>query len=237
VAKFRFVASALLGLLAGTPSFADTISFQEGALLPGGGTYASTQDTEIQGAAPTTNLGSEPSLRADADQLGFPAQSLVRFDDIFGAALGQIPLGSTIISAILAFEVENASSAPAGNISVFQMTVGWAESSTWDSLGSGVTTGSETVASPDDTVTATALGPVSFDVLTSVQAWAAGASNFGWVLTNDSTDGLQLRSSEFGTLAVRPSLTIEYTPIPEPGTAQLVGLAGVAALVARRLRR
>jgi hypothetical protein len=222
-------------LVAG-PAAADTIAFQEGGTLPGGGTYASTQDTEIQGAAPTLNLGSEPSLRSDADHIGFPAQSLIRFEDIFGAGLGQIPLFSTITAATLTFDIENVSSSPVGNISVFQMTTGWTESSTWDSLVGGVTPGSETVASPDDVETAAALGSLNFDVLSSVQAWAAGGTNFGWVITNDSSDGLQLRSSEFGTQALRPILSVTFTPIPEPSSALLVGLAGAAALAVRRLR-
>ena len=47
-----------LGLLGARLASADTISFQDGALLPGGGTYTGTQDTEIRGTDPATALGS-----------------------------------------------------------------------------------------------------------------------------------------------------------------------------------
>ena len=42
----------------------------------------------------------------------------------------------------------------------------------------------------------------------TVQAWSAGAPNRGWTMKNDLSDDLDFRSSESGTLAERPLLTV-----------------------------
>jgi hypothetical protein len=230
-----------LGLLGANVASADTISFQDGALLPGGGTYTGTQDTEIRGTDPATALGSAGLLRADLEDpnggVDSEAQTLLRFDSIFGALPDAIPFGSTITSAVLTLSVTNSSNAPIGNISVYQMTSTWSEASTWNSMVSGVTIGSETVASADDTHTVEAIAITTFDVLPSLEAWVAGASNFGWVIVNDSNDGIQFHASDSATLAARPTLTVTFTPVPEPASLVLVGLTGAAALCVRRVRR
>lgn len=63
-----------------------------------------------------------------------------------------------------------------------------------------------------------------------IEEWIAG-DNPGVVLqkTDLTTDGLfQFRTSEFTTIALRPMLTIDYTPIPEPAGLAVLGLAGLA---------
>ena len=118
-----------LGLLGANVASADTIIFQEGALLPGGGPYTGTQDTEIRGSNPATSLGSgdpharrprRPERRTQTSE----AQALLRFDNLFGALPDQIPLGSTITSAVLTLYVTNLQQLAPGNISVYQMTSG-----------------------------------------------------------------------------------------------------------------
>jgi hypothetical protein len=235
----RWIRAVLLAtvLLQGGSAGADTLAFREGASLPGGGSYAGTEDTEIEGVNPTLAFGGAFAFRADADLLGAEAQALVLFSGIFGAGTDQIPYGATIVSAVLTLQAFNASIAPIGNVSVHRMTVAWDESSTWDSLGSGVQIGGETIAAADDTHTVATTGATSFDVLASLQAWSGGASNLGWVIVNDSTDGAEFRSSELLTVAERPLLSVEFTPIPEPGSLLLAGLVGAAALCARRASR
>jgi hypothetical protein len=214
-----------------------TISFQNGTLLPGGGTYSDTQDTVIEAGNPTQFFGTDASIRVDTLFNGGETQALMSFDNIFGALAGQIPLGSTINSAVLTLNVFDSSNVPIGNISVYRMTTAWSETSTWNSLTNGVTITTDTVASADDTHTVESLAPTTFDVLASLQAWSSGASNFGWAILSDSTDGIQFDSSEGATVSLRPLLTVDYTPVPEPGSLVLAGLAGAAALCLRRLRR
>ncbi len=50
----------------------------------------------------------------------------------------------------------------------------------------------------------------------SMQAWSDGASNYGWVLLNSGTDGLQFDSSEAATVSRRPQLIVEYIPSSPP---------------------
>jgi hypothetical protein len=168
---------------------------------------------------------------------GAEVQALLRFDSLFGALPDQIPFGSTINSAVITLFAPNASNAPTGNIAIHQMTTAWDETATWNSLTNGVQIGSETVAGADDSINVlVANASADFDVLASLQAWLGGDTNFGWVITNDSTDGVQFSSSESAIPANRPILTIDFTPVPEPGSLVLAGLAGAAALCVRRLR-
>ena len=240
--RFRLPIAGLasLLLLAGAAA-ADTIAFQEGGLLPGGGTYTGTQDTEIAGASPGTSFGSLVTIRADLldpASGGAEVQALLRFDNIFGVAPDQIPLGATITAAVITLYTTNASNAPTGNIAIYQMTSAWDETSTWNSLTGGVQIGSESEAGADDVHTVPVVNvTTTFDVLASALAWQGGDTNFGWVITNDSTDGVQFSSSDSAVPSQRPLLTIDFIPVPEPGTLTLTGLSAAVALCLRRLRR
>ncbi|HEY8153306.1 MAG TPA: DNRLRE domain-containing protein [Myxococcota bacterium] len=226
-----------LGLVGARDAACVTIAFQDGTLLPGGAPYSNTLDTEIQQGNPTLALGGNLTIRVDALFNGGDVQGLMMFGNIFGALPDQIPLGSTINSAVLTLSVFDSSNVPIGTISVYQMTTTWSESSTWNSLTGGVNIGSDTVASPDDAHTVTATGLTTFDVQASLQAWSSGATNFGWMFSDSSTDSIQFDSSEAATVTARPLLTVDFTPVPEPGSLVLAGLAGAAALCVRRLRR
>jgi hypothetical protein len=57
------------------------------------------------------------------------------------------------------------------------------------------------------------------------------------MFSDSSTDSIQFDSSEAATVTARPLLTVDFTPVPEPGSLVLAGLAGAAALCVRRLRR
>jgi hypothetical protein len=77
---------------------------------------------------------------------------------------------------------------------------------------------------------ATAPGLVS-----DVQSWLnTPAANFGWLLkaANESSVNARELGSRESSLAEQPTLTINYTPAPEPGSLAL--LAGGAALLALR---
>src|SRR5215203_1518040 len=155
-----------------------TLTFQEGAAG-----YAATQDTEIASAVPDTNLGTAATISvdlADGTPSG-PAHGLLRFDNLFGSGLGQIPLGSSITSATLQIFVNDATTAT-GVITLHRMLVGWDEATaTWNTFGgNGVQVDdTEAMATADGTLPApqgNSTGFKTIDVTAALQAWSAGAS-------------------------------------------------------------
>jgi len=78
--------------------------------------------------------------------------------------------------------------------------------------------------------------PTSSTMVADVQAWLnSPAQNFGWLLRgpeNGSTSAKRLDTSENINPALRPQLTIDYTPVPEP--ASLMGILVLGALSLRR---
>ncbi len=89
-----------------------------------------------------------------------------------------------------------------------------------------------TVGSALSTYTWTSAGLVA-----DVQSWlSAPATNFGWLLKGNeatATTSKRFASRETGG-SQRPRVLIEYTPIPAPASAALLGLAGL--MTARRRR-
>ena len=191
------------GILADT-----TVTFQEG--VDG---YASTQDTHIEEDTPTTSYGSQTTVEVDLQNSGLgEEQAIIRFDNLFGSGAGQIPLGSTIISATLTLDGADTSQDTA-TISLHRMLATWSESSTWNSLTGGISTDDVEAASIADAVIP---NPeiIETKVLTglesTVQAWSDGATNHGWMLKSDSADGWFFTSSEDFNIGLRPKLTVEY---------------------------
>jgi hypothetical protein len=200
-----------------TPAIA---TFQEGI-----GGYAGTQDAELEFDAPTTTdaTGGEISIdNVDGDPVG-PRQGLLRFDNIFGTGAGQIPLGSTINSATLRVVATDAGG-EGGQLGPYRMLQNWSEATvTWSTFGAtvGGVQGDDVKADQqiEDVLTNFANGAAtSWNVRRSVQAWAYGAPNFGWGITQKGGGGWDFASSENGTVANRPLLTIDYTP-PAAGAA------------------
>ncbi len=81
----------------------------------------------------------------------------------------------------------------------------------------------------------------SANLIADVQAWVDNpGTNFGWVVIGDeATSGSAKRfdTRENATAANRPLLTIDFTPIPEPGSIGFVGLLVIGALSAGRRKR
>jgi len=199
-----------VGLLAAFATFATgsaegaTATFREGVAA-----YAGTQDTYVDPAAPNTSFGGSASVRVDNNG---PVQGLVRFENIFGTGPGQIPLGATILSASLTVEVTSLSATPA-NIGLYRILVPWSESDTWNSLGAGLSRDDVEAASVADAFVPdpNSSGPQTIPGLeASVQAWALGAANRGWVIITDQNNAWVFRSSEDGTPVLRPLLTVDY---------------------------
>ncbi len=187
-------------------------TFREGA-----SSYAGTQDTELRQATPDLPQGSATVISVDESD-GCPncrTIGMMRFDNIFGTGTGQVPLGSTIISATLTLNVSNVSN---GQISFHRMLVPWDESSTWNSMVNGIDRNDiEARATADSVFTNTAVtGAQNINITASLQAWSSGAPYFGWALFNSTGDGWDFASSENGTAGNRPLLSVLAVP-PAPG--------------------
>lgn len=170
-------------------------------------TFQTGADTYIHSYNPNTSYGTATSLNIDTDDpvgSGGFEQSLISFPSLIGSNVGQIPFGSTILSAKLQLNVTNV-----GNtVNLYRMVTGWTDASTWNSLGGGVQIGTETVHSIDASFTPSATGLYTVDVTSSLRAWLANpSSNLGWALNPTGTDGVDIDSLEG---AIKPKLVVNY---------------------------
>lgn len=223
----------LLGCLSlGGPALADSITFDYNSGIT---------DTMAANFWPSTNLGNQPSMYTLVSG-GWESQSLIRFDSLFGSGTGQIPLGSTINNAILRlylYGVQN----PSQVLGVYNLTTNWSDSSTWNSLGGGITPGVNAESAASATASSLAVGWLGIDVASSLQAWAEGSlPNQGWAILSETSPWASalFLSSNYGLASLRPTLSVDYTTptagAPEPGTMLLVGSAVLLALGLRRRR-
>lgn len=184
-----------------------TVSYNQGA------GYSGLVDTFIRQANPTTSYGAVTRLEVDGGA-GVTIQTLLAFNDLFGAGAGQIPYGATVTSASLTLQSSNAS---AQGGSLHRVTTDWNGQSTWASLVDGIGIGTDAVATADLVTGPVAVGARSFDVTQSLQAWAGGSPNKGWVFNPAGTDGWDFSSSEG---SMKPALSVTYWtgagPPPEP---------------------
>ena len=152
--------------------------------------YVGTKDTVLNSIQPADAFGIASSVVVD-EQAGTltgpdarPAQGLLRFDDVFGAALNQIPAGAQIFSGFLTLNVLNPTGANAA-VRFFRMLQTWDETTaTWSdvqgSAGGAIVNGvtpDDVEASVDADVVPLPGGsglveiPIDRDIL---QAWANG---------------------------------------------------------------
>ena len=106
------------------------------------------------------------------------------------------------------------------------------------------TAGGDFDAAPSASTTVAAAGQYTWgstpDMVADVQGWLdAQATNFGWLLLgNESAPSTSNRfdTRENDTLANRPLLSVEFTPVPEPSSLGLMLIASVALYlrIARR---
>lgn len=221
-------------LLWAFPAQADTIGFD----------YKSgITDTMLNKYSPNGDYGSYAYSGVYQYSGGTGYESLLRFDDIFGDGDAQIPLDSTISNATLRLYLYTGSGS--GERALYRMTENWSDKSTWNSMGGGVAIGKQTAGTADATYRDPgSRGFLDIDVTSSLQAWADGAKNLGWVIvgTGSSWNYSFYASSDYKSAGWRPSLSVSYSsPVagtPEPGTLLLMGSAMcLLGWRGRRLRR
>jgi len=195
-----------------------TTTFQEGV-----SGYTGTTDTYLDSTLSGTNYGASGTLQIITPLLlGSTQQSLISFD--LSSAL--IPVGAIVTSASVTFTASSAI-AVLPSVDMYKMLSSWSEStSTWSSLGSGVSTDNSEASSTADASWGALLGLngtatfSSASMASTVQSWINNpASNNGWLLTAGITS-VQFYSSEAATIAYRPQLSITYT-LPTPPSMDL----------------
>ena len=195
-------------------------TFQDGV-----GSYAGTEDTILYSISSDSNFGSETSMSPDQQDANGVRQGLMRFNQIIGSLPGQVPLGSTVSSATLTVSVVNSSTSQM-QMSLYRMLEDWSEGlATWNSFGEigGVqaSEGEATSVPPDAILFDPNTGLMTFDVTRSLQNWAAGQENFGWLLESSATDGWDFETSE-AAIADRPKLSVNYSAPSGAGNIEFI---------------
>ena len=201
-----------------TPPTTTTIIFQEGVdiTVDGVGTgviYAGTHDTFIVTANPNNTHGTASGIWLD----DYPCCSdgLIRFDNIFGPGVGQIPLDATITSASIGlFIIDDGTAINFGEIHPDQP---WDEATaTWNSVlgGNGVTFGTDTTFLGVGISEWTPRYQWHYtDVTTSLSAWSLDPSlnnGWGWKPDGGNTSLMAFNSSENPSSGSRPYLSVTF---------------------------
>jgi hypothetical protein len=225
-------------------SLAPTVVLQQG--IDG---YSGCQDTWIDEDRPNTSFGGSSVLVVDDDTTNNlfndrRGQALLRFDGLVGdPGVGRIPFGALVVSAHLSFDITDDIDQPFSDPDFFlhRVLVPWDESSTWNSLGSGLG-GSEltqpiAIVEGDNDPNGEELRRI--DVTAVVQAWVNGDPNHGFAILPEiiggNDDGIEIPSSESGNKLRRPRLEVVYAStcgytqydvgIGAANTLELAGLA------------
>lgn len=191
--------------VAGDPVGTRTVTFCQGK-----DGYQGVLDIEIWALAPTTILNANPQVTVDENNGGAESQVLMRFDDIFGTNPNQIPKDSTIVSArleVTAFDQGD-------TVHLHRMLVPFGKAATWNKMVSGVSADDLESLRVTETFTfgkiSAAASFVAFEVTETVQAWANGTENHGWVFLNTGGNGWDFYSSDFDKVAQRPRLIVKF---------------------------
>ena len=187
-------------------------------LQDGVGSYTGTRDTYLYEFHYNVNYGTRDELINTDGTAGNAFVALVRFA-IFQSEGGPVPDGATIQSAILSvdkFSYYNTI------YHAHRVLKDWVETeATWRDARTGVPwtmvgaegLGTDILATEDGQASA-GWNPevLSFDVTTGVQAFSNGVANYGWNLVVGTGNGniKRFRSREYGTVASRPKLVIQY---------------------------
>jgi len=204
------------------PETLQTTSFQQGV-----NNYSGTVDTALTSATPDTdNSASTGMMFVDFTDAGAnpPNNSHVamRFDNINGSSVDQVPAGALIHGAYLTLASTDNNGAGDGG-QFYQLLQAWPSAPTWNGFVGGIlNNGVEASATPT-----TVAGDPSrfpnieggwnyFNVTQDVQDWTNGVvANNGWgILPWDlGVDGWGIKPSESTDVRVRPRLQVAFTAV------------------------
>jgi phosphodiesterase/alkaline phosphatase D-like protein len=165
--------------------------------------YAGTQDTYVASGVPGSNFGTSATVLADgSDGTNGELVSLLKW------GLTGIPSTAIVKSVRVKLQAFNPS---AGTYRLYARNVAWSESTaTWTNANVSGSQGAEIGSFVPNsnglhTITLNAAG------ISLVQGWLNGTvDNNGLTIRSTSSDGVDIRSSEYGTVSQRPALSITY---------------------------
>jgi len=221
-------------------------------------------DATLFEASPDNNLGDSGSFMAGLRPRGGRSRGLLRFD-LSGSVPANATITSATLSLTV---VKTPGGQANSNFELHKMLQSWGQEGnksssgggspaspgevTWNSRSSSLTSWTTPGGAPgtDFASAASASQFVAGDatysfssaaLLSDVQNWYAnGSQNFGWMLLS-SAEGTSRSIRRFGSResgATAPSLSIQYTVVPEPSSASLLlSLSTVAGIVLWRRRR
>ena len=196
------------GTLINSPAWLGTDFPSVMAFRQGVNGYTGTEDTYIWETNPTTSYGSDVVVKWDTESSGGLVFGLLRFDDIFGAGADQVPTGATILSAIMTYTVNNVGH----TADVNDALVDWTEAETYNGFGGEAGVQADEYGDFQDNAAGDPVGVYNIDVTGSLTDWALSPSlNQGWIFRPTGTNGVQVRSSEYGTIGQRPLLAVVFT--------------------------
>lgn len=195
--------------------------------------YTGAADTRIYETAPDTDYSRTATLWTDwRDASNLDSQFLLRFDDIIGNGVNQIPPGSTVHAAVLTL-ASTANNAQGAGGSFHKMLSPWSDTDTWNTLVGGVSVDDVQASSTYNTQAGgPSLQPYvqagfnPLDVTVDVQAWVNGQANYGWAAMPwvGGVDGWGVQSSEVATISHRPELRVFFTAGPGVAVNPIKGL-------------
>jgi hypothetical protein len=189
------------------------------------------EDTQLTANTPNSNQANAVTIEIDAQ--GPHAHGLMKFPNLIGAGVGQVPAGTSIVSATLEVNCTNAGD----EMQVYRLTEGWVEGeATWNERTAGVLwtdAGADGAGSNGGAAVngdCTVIGVGSIDLTQFVQAWSDGSPNHGIVLTDGGDNGVDITSSESTT---SPVLHVVYGNALQALESQVLsGTSAVAGFTA-----
>jgi large repetitive protein len=190
-------------------SCSGVFSYQEGD----SNSYSGTRDTYITSGSATTNYGSSPDITIDGSP--YNIRGLIKFDQVIGKAFNQIPENSTINNANLTFQISDAGDL----VNVYEISENWTEAeATYNNRLTGTAWGStgcsgspSRLTTLEDSFVSPSLGAYTINVSSSMKDWTSGNSqNYGWVFDMPTSNGINIRSSDYSVQSERPLLMVDY---------------------------
>ena len=205
------------------PAGAQVATFRQG--VDG---YTGAADTQIRPAEADADFSSTDVLFVDEPG----SKVLMRFSDIIGDAVGQVPEGAKVVTARLRL-ANTVGNAMGDGGSFHKMLVPWDDTDTFNTLVDGVNPdGVEATVEFNTQAGNPSLNPdvqggfYDYDVTADVQSWVNGdLDNNGWLLQfwDSGSNGWGFRSSE-GAEIERPQLEVVYIESPLTPEIEVAGL-------------